>query len=198
MLMAILFTGCTSLKSDRSFNIVELDYPQDLQVVTREQWGWTSLQSAREEHKISAITIHHGGEEFQDDKDPVEYLKTLQTWSQIEQNWIDIPYHYMIDLHGRIYETRPINFPGDTNTEYNPDGHALISVMGNYENRTLSEIQLSSLIALTAFLAGRFDVDVDKIKGHKDYAVTACPGIDIYKYLQDGTIVQGVLAQKQN
>ena len=30
------------------------------------------------------------------------------------------------------------------------------------------------------------------IKGHKDYAETACPGKDFYKYLENGTIVKTV------
>ncbi len=125
------------------------------------------------------------------------YLRNLQNWSRNEKNWIDIPYHYMIDLQGRVYEARPLAFPGDTNTTYNPRGHALICVMGNYENQTISEDQLNSVIRLTALLAQEFDVDIDAIKGHKDYAETLCPGTDLYKYLRNGEVhrrVRQVLA----
>ena len=95
----------------------------------------------------------------------------------------------MVDLKGTIHEARDINLPGDTNTDYDVRGHALICVLGNYENQVLSDRQLQSVIDLTAFLSSRYNVPVDSIKGHKDYTETLCPGKDLYKYLQDGTIV---------
>ena len=94
----------------------------------------------------------------------------------------------MIDLQGKIYEARPINLPGDTNTDYDPTGHALICVLGNYENQKINPNQLNSIINLSAFLVDYFDVSVDEIKGHKDYTETACPGKDLYKYLKNGEI----------
>ena len=138
------------------------------------------------------ITIHHGGVEFNKEQDPVEEIRNLQNWSRTEKNWIDIPYHFMIDLEGNIYEARPINYPGATNTTYDPTGHALIEVMGNYEVQTLSQAQLKSVIDLAAFLAKKYDVSPNEIKGHKDYAETLCPGQDLYKYLEDGTIQNSV------
>jgi hypothetical protein len=103
----------------------------------------------------------------------------------------------MIDLDGRIYEARPIQYPGDTNTTYDPRGHALICVMGNYENQTLSEDQLASVVDLSAWLAREYDVPPDSIRGHKDYAETLCPGKDFYRYLQDGTIQRMVAVRLQ-
>ena len=166
----------------------ELDYPAELAVTRRADWGWVPLERGMPEHSIERITIHHGGVDFPDDKDPVAHLKALQSWSRSDKNWIDIPYHFMIDRQGRIYETRPINYPGDTNTEYDPAGHALVEVMGHYEHQVLSEAQLDAMVGIIAFLARKFDVPVDRIAGHKDYADTSCPGKDVYRYLQDGTI----------
>jgi hypothetical protein len=117
----------------------------------------------------------------------------LQKWSRAEKDWIDIPYHYMIDLKGNIYEARPINYPGDTNTEYDPSGHALIEIMGNYEIQEFTELQQESLVNIIAFLANKFDVPISQIKTHKDYSsTTLCPGKDVYKYFQDGTIIKRV------
>ncbi len=181
-----LLAGCSSSSGT--------GYPDDLHIITREMWGWKPETGTHPTHTISFITIHHGGEDFPPDKDPVEYLRHLQEWSRQEKKWMDIPYHYMIDLKGNIYETRPIEYPGDTNTEYDPTGHALICVMGNYENQIVSSGQLQSLIRLTAYLAARYHVPVEKIRGHKDYAETLCPGKDLYRYLQDGTIQRGVSA----
>jgi hypothetical protein len=172
--------------------ILQLEYAAELGVVGRAQWGWQDGERTLPDHAINRITIHHGGEDFAPEKNVIEYLRTLQSWSRAEKKWIDNPYHFMIDLKGTIYEARPINLPGDTNTSYDVKGHALICVMGNYENQIVSEQQLRSLINLTAFLAKRFSVSVDSIKGHKDYTETLCPGKDLYRYLQDGSLVKGV------
>lgn len=173
-------------------DLQQLSYPEELGVVKREQWGWQSGEGTLPEHSVKRITIHHGGVDFPADKDPVGYLSDLQQWSRSEKKWIDIPYHFMIDLKGTIYEARRIHLPGDTNTDYDVRGHALICVMGNYENQVLSHQQLNALIKITTFLANEFNVLTDSIKGHKDYTETLCPGKDLYKYLQDGSIVKAV------
>ena len=170
------------------YAVAELDYPPGLALTRRADWGWVPLQRGLPEHRIERITIHHGGVEFPDDKDPVEHLRALQSWSRADKDWIDIPYHFMIDRQGRIYETRPINYPGDTNTEYDPVGHALVEVMGHYEHQVLSAAQLDAMVAIVAFLAAEFEVPVGNIAGHRDYADTTCPGEDVYRYLLDGTI----------
>ena len=71
--------------------------------------------------------------------------------------------------------------------------NALICVMGNYEVQELNEDQLTALIKMCVYLVQKFDVPTSEIKGHKDYSkITDCPGKDLYKYLEDGTIVQRV------
>ncbi len=108
---------------------------------------------------------------------------------------MDIPYHYMIDLKGNIYETRPLKYPGDTNTDYDVRGHALICVMGNYEVQKFNKEQMKAVVDLTSFLVKKYNVNLDSIKGHKDYALTLCPGEDFYRFIRDHTI-QKLVAQK--
>ncbi|VAX27232.1 hypothetical protein MNBD_IGNAVI01-2408 [hydrothermal vent metagenome] len=192
LILIFLFTGWINGQEGK-IPVKELNYPKDLKVIKRSQWGWVPLTKKKKEAKITKITIHHGGVKFTKDEDPKEALRELQKWSREEKGWIDIPYHFVIDLDGNIYEARPINYPGDTNTEYDPTGHALIEVMGNYEVQTLSKKQLDSLINLIAFLAKKFNVPVSEIKTHRDYSkMTVCPGKNIYKYFQDSTIVKAV------
>lgn len=174
------------------FPITELNYPPDLPVVRRADWGWKALQDTIPQHVISRITIHHSGVYFPEDKDPVEYLRHLQDWSRTERPWIDIPYHFMIDLNGVIYEARPLNYPGDTNTTYDPRGHALICLMGNFEEQTVTQPQWISLVKLTAYLAKTYSVPLWNLKGHKDYAETLCPGQDLYQYLESGELQKQV------
>ncbi len=189
---ALMLIGTCSSNNNTSTPMPAPQAETQLEIITRADWGWVPLTDTIPTHEIKHITIHHGGEDFPPDKDVIKYLIGLQSWSRSDKNWIDNPYHYMIDLQGNIYEARPIEYPGDTNTDYDVRGHALICVMGNYENQILSETQFNQLALLTATLADRYGVANDLIKGHKDYTETLCPGKDLYRYLEDGSLVKHI------
>ncbi len=157
-------------------------------IVSVAEWGGTPADPAlARKQQITHITLHHQGEPFPQGKDPLEYLRNLQTWSRTTKHWLDIPYHFIIDLDGRIYEGRKLEYSGDTNTEYDPKGHALIEVVGNFEEVEPNQKQLDAVVDLMALLAARYKVSLDGIHGHKDYsAQTVCPGVNLYRYLQDG------------
>jgi len=193
-LVTVTLAGCSGLQTSGGSGDPELDYGDAIDVVRRSEWGWQGTAKRLPQHTISKITIHHGGVAFGEDRDPVEYLRSLQDWSREEKGWMDIPYHFVIDLKGNIYEGRPLQYPGDTNTTYDPRTHALIVVVGDYEVRELTEAQFQSLAKLTAFLSAEFAVGLPDIKAHKDYAPgeTACPGASIYRYLEDGSLLRQV------
>ena len=166
-----------------------------LRVIPVAEWGGTPMESptTAKRHTPQWITLHHGGVAFLRDKDPKQYLRNLQSWSRDTRKWADIPYHYLIDLDGNVYEGRDVNYAGDTNTEYDPTGHALIVVLGNFEEVDPNPAQLEAVTATMAMLSKRFNISPEKIGGHKDYsAQTACPGKSLYPYLQNGYFKQQV------
>lgn len=188
-LLVLSMVFCSSPLINNS-EFMELDYPENLKIIKRAEWGWIPINREFKTQHIKYITVHHGGVEFTSDEDPVKHVRNLQSWSRSEKKWVDIPYHFMIDLKGNIYETRPINIPGDTNTEYDPTNHALIEIMGNYEIQEPNQEQLDSMVDLIKFLLQKFDVDVENVKTHKDYSkITVCPGKNLYRYFQDGYII---------
>jgi len=151
-------------------------------------WGGTPADPAQAHRQaITHITLHHQGEPFRPGTDPRQYLRNLQTWSRNTKHWLDIPYHYIIDLDGNIYEGRKIDYAGDTNTEYDPTGHALIEVVGNFEEVEPNRQQLDAVVRLMAMLAHKYDVPLDHIASHRDFSTqTVCPGAKLYRYVQDG------------
>jgi hypothetical protein len=157
-------------------------------IVSVAQWGGTPADPAlARKQTISYITLHHQGEPFPAGKDPIQYLRNLQTWSRTTKHWLDIPYHYIIDLDGKIYGGRDINYAGDTNTEYDPMGHALIEVVGNFEEVEPNQKQLDAVVGLMAMLAAKYHVPVERIASHRDYSgQTVCPGKNLYRYVQEG------------
>jgi len=171
-------------------------------IVPVASWGGTPADAARaRRHQITHITLHHQGEPFKPGTDPQAYLRRLQAWSRAEKGWLDIPYHYVIDLDGRIYGARDIAFAGDTNTEYDPKGHALIEVVGNFEEVEPNQQQLDAVVTLMAMLAAKHAVPLDAIQSHRDYSDnTVCPGENLYRYVKDDYFRHKValqLAQEQ-
>jgi hypothetical protein len=151
-------------------------------------WGGTPADPALVRRQaVTHITLHHQGEPFKPGTDPQKYLRNLQSWSRSAKHWADIPYHYIIDLDGRIYAGRDIDYAGDTNTEYDPMGHALIEVVGNFEEVEPNQQQLDAVVDLMAMLAAKYHVPVERIASHRDFsAQTVCPGANLYRYVQNG------------
>ena len=147
--------------------------------------------------KITSITLHHEGsaKPLLPGDDPVQLLRNLQSWSASDRNWWDVPYHYLIDLDGHIYEGRDWHYMGETNTTYDPSGHFLISIIGNYNLQEPTQKQLDAIADLMAWAVKEFDVPVDSIKGHYQYADTGCPGKNLRKYLEDGAFRRMVEAR---
>lgn len=171
-------------------------------IVSVTAWGGTPADATRARRQtIDHITLHHQGEPFKPGTDPRQYLRNLQNWSRNTKGWLDIPYHYIIDLDGNIYEGRKIDYAGDTNTEYDPTGHALIEVVGNFEEVEPNRQQLDAVVRLMALLAKKYGVSLDHIASHRDFSKqTVCPGANLYRYVQEGYFRHKValrLAQEQ-
>jgi hypothetical protein len=188
IIACLLFAGCATAPQSPPINVIPVA-----------AWGGQMVdmtKSGAKRHVPKFITLHHGGVAFLRDKDHKQYLRNLQAWSRGTRMWADIPYHYLIDLDGNVYEGRDVNYAGDTNTEYDPSGHALIVVLGNFEEVDPNPAQLNAVTATMTMLAKRFNIAADKIAGHKDFsAQTACPGKSLYPYLQNGYFQQRVAQQ---
>jgi len=187
LIAGLIVAGCSSSKE---FSVHDVE----LGIVSVEAWGGTPAQDTPEKrHTITRITLHHAGVPFPKGKDIIQYMRNLQSWSRSEKKWIDLPYHYVIDLEGKIYEGRDIQYAGDTNTEYNPSGHALIEVVGNFEEVEPNQEQLDAVVRTMSWLAVKYNVPVDSIRAHKDYsAITVCPGKNLYRYIENGYFRENV------
>jgi hypothetical protein len=161
--------------------------PPAPQIIPVEAWGGSPPTASEEPQSINRITLHHQGEIWKQGADPEAYLRRLQQWSRLTKRWADIPYHYVIAPDGRIYAARPLSQAGDTNTEYDPRGHALIMLVGNFEEQQPTPAQLGAAVGLTAWLARQHGLGLDAIASHKDYSrQTVCPGKNLYAYLESG------------
>ncbi|MGB9692624.1 MAG: peptidoglycan recognition protein family protein, partial [Candidatus Sumerlaeaceae bacterium] len=153
-------------------------------------WGGQESSGALKLHRPVRITLHHEGsaKPLTTSDDPKRLLRNLQNWGFRVKGWPDIPYHFLIDLNGNIYEARNLWAVGDTNTQYDPTGHVLVTLMGNYELQTPTPKQLESLCDFLAWLCDHYNIDPATIACHREYAQTACPGKYFTPYVLSGHI----------
>lgn len=163
-------------------------------IISREDWGANKPVGDGKKHEIVFITIHHTATAQKPEGLIGTKMRNLQAFSQREDKldsgkvkpaWFDIPYHYYIAADGQIAEGRAIKYAGDTNTEYDPAGHALVVLEGSFNKEVPTPAQVESLKQIVAWLARKYKVPPENIKGHSDYAKTACPGENLKKLLPE-------------
>jgi len=164
----------------------------EVRVVSRSEWGAKPPVLPMKQHVPNRITVHHTATKQAADKSLADKLKALQNFSQsrsqlgngrMKELWADIPYHFYITAKGEIGEGRELQYTGDSNTPYDPTGHALIVLEGNFEVESVTEAQLQSLKKLISSLSKKYQISSDKISGHKDNADTLCPGKNLYELI---------------
>ena len=163
-----------------------------LPIVSRAEWGARDPVLPMREHRIERITIHHTATRQNAERSLADKLRGLQAFSQRDDSlgdgrkkpaWADVPYHYYIAVDGTVGEARSWRYVGDSNTPYDPTGHLLIVVEGNFEDEQLTEGQMRALESLVTTFARRFGVPGERLGAHKDYASTRCPGRNLYAEL---------------
>lgn len=176
-----------------SFTVLQCTSTSEIVINPRSSWEALPPKPYKQ-HIPERITIHHEGTIFEKNENAPEHIKNVQTWGMgIDRNWTDIPYHFLIDPNGNIYEGRNVFTVGETATEYDPSGHLLITCMGNFEEQEISEEQLNSLINLVAHCCKKYSISPETIASHRDYSkITVCPGKNLYKYVQNKFITNEV------
>jgi hypothetical protein len=163
--------------------------PEGVRYVPRAAWNAQPSTGAMKPHTLQRITIHHTAEPQKPARSTEDKLQALQRFSQgggtlgngkPKVPWPDVPYHLYVAVDGSVAEGRPIGYAGDSNPPYDPRGHLLVVVEGNFENEELSAPQRRTLDQLIPSLARRYRIPSDSIATHRDYAETLCPGRALY------------------
>lgn len=183
--LAVLASACSTLPK-------HLRDEPSLAILPRAEWGANAAGAEMKPHRISHITIHHTATLQKPERPLAEKMRALQKFSQnpgtlgngkSKPAWPDVPYHYYIDCRGDIAEGRDAGFVGDTNTSYDPTGHLLVVLEGNFEEEQPTPEQLDALRRFVRAMARRHHVASDRIGGHKDFAETLCPGKNLQAML---------------
>lgn len=157
------------------------------------------------------IIIHHTATDYDPNwtkQDVMKEIQKMYKYHTIDRDFWDIGYNFIIDQMWNIYEWRH-GWEGAVwmHTANNNASSIWISLMWNFENTVPTDAQLASLINLTTSIARFYNIDPNKttytfqtnntkepyvtakenptIMGHKDVAVTACPGANLYTFLPE-------------
>lgn len=186
ILSALLLAGCAGAPQP--------DSPADFTILSRADWKALPPVAPMNLQQPTRITVHHTAVKQYPQRSLPDKLQALQKFSQnpgtlgsgaAKPAWPDVPYHYYIDCRGQVGEGREVKFVGDTNTNYDPAGHALVVLEGNFEEETPTPAQLIALRKMIAWLAARYQVPPDRVGGHSDFAETLCPGRRLHDLLPE-------------
>ena len=173
----------------RALNLIPIEVPPlaiQLDIVSRQDWGaQTADLSKMQEQTITQLTIHHAGDQT-GTTGPARY-RSWQAY-HISRGWGDLAYHYIVGVDGTIYEGRDPRYAGATGTNYDPSGHLLVVVEGNFNNDQPTPAQLDTLTRILAWASIEYAVSPSTIAGHRDHASTSCPGNNLYPYIASGEI----------
>lgn len=168
--------------------------PVPLAVVCRDDWGARPPNGSYRGHAIRTLTVHHTAVVHTDPGGGAARARRHQRYHQ-QAGFVDLAYHHLIDRDGDVYEGRPVGAAGETFTDYDPAGHYLPCLEGDFDRQAPSEEQLAALVDLLAWASGRFGVEPSTIAGHRAYASTSCPGDALQALVDDGTIRRRVEAR---
>lgn len=166
--------------------------PDGIRYVSRAEWGAQPPVLPMRRHVPVRLTIHHTGTPSAANRTIESKLTGLQRFSQrpdslasgkLKPAWPDVPYHYYVSVDGAVAEGREWQYVGDSNTPYDPTGHLLVVVEGNFERERVSAPQMRTLESLIPALARHFRIAPPALASHRDYAETLCPGRELYAEL---------------
>lgn len=115
--------------------------------------------------RVDSIALHHMASEGD--------VKAIEA-AHIRQGWRAIGYNYWVDYDGTVYEGRGLHLGAGVTNE---NGHTIsIGFRGDYHSKpkAMPDPQFNAGIDLILWLLKK--VPKAKVKGHKEFGGTVCPG----------------------
>ena len=162
-----------------------------LEITSRDGWGAADWKPGFREHALEQLTVHHSGSPVSSVWGPPAF-RGWQSY-HFSLGWPDLAYHYIVGRDGAVYEARPAWAAGDTATDYDPTGHFLVVVEGDYDQMEPTAGQIEALARTLAWASMAYGIDPETIAGHRDHAATTCPGDSLHTLIADGSLTRRVI-----
>lgn len=170
-------------------------------LVTRSKWDakpYNGRSSGMSSYEY--IVIHYSAGDLAADLDAGKRrVREIQVYHQTK--WSDIGYHFLIDSVGNVYQGRPFiddkplasvpKLALGAHVKKQNSGKIGICLLGCFhpaydERPCFDEIpttMMDATVGLASFLCQAYKMDSERIRGHRDFLSTSCPGDILYAQL---------------
>ncbi len=156
-------------------------------VITRSAWGARDpSRVCGSPHTPRYVTVHHTVTPTHDSISGAARVRGIQAYHIDSNGWCDIGYHFLVDSDGNVYQGRSSEqrtgaHAGGANTD-----NVGVSFLGTFTSDVPSDAMFSGGAQILAWLADAYAIALDRsrVKGHREWGSTACPGDALYARLQ--------------
>ncbi len=150
------------------------------EITSRAGWGAKPHKGGKTKHTPKYLIVHHSSVPDAAAYKGAVTVRGIQRFHQVDRGWADVGYHFLIGPEGQIYQGRPETIRGAHCTPNT--GKVGICLIGNHHGKDpVTAKTKESLVKLLAFLASKYNINpTSRIKGHRDFNSTNCPGKDAY------------------
>lgn len=182
-IMSLVFLGVFSSVCGFAAEPVETR----LVIRTRAEWGARPfLPEKMKPHAIDkGIIVHHSEGRAPKPGEEDQVVRAVQNYHMNDRKWGDAAYHYFICPSGIILQGRPLEFAGDSGTNYDTRGYEQICMLGSYMKELPTPEALKALSALVQRDMKALGFKRDRIFAHRELAQTDCPGHALYQWYKD-------------
>jgi hypothetical protein len=151
---------------------------------SRKDWGARLPTRTTPLRTVSnGVVIHHGGNPIPDSADAAAVVRAYQRHHMDQRGWTDIAYSWLVDPRdGTIYEGRGWGVANGATTGYGTSTIA-ICIIGHGDQ--LTDAAKRSINDIIAEAEKRHGVKL-RVRGHRDFKATACPGDFAYQWVVRG------------
>lgn len=158
----------------KSLNYINANFAENYRVTQTLRYdldGWPKLAwPMKYTDQVNAIVVHHTDTEYEDSEDGIH---NIHKFHSLSRQWGDIGYNYIIWYNGEIYEGRKWGkYVAAAHSQWNNYSTVGISIMGNYNDKAISEAQYKSLESMIQYLTWEYGIDLSDTY----YYNTACSG----------------------
>lgn len=159
-------------------------------------WGAKPARGAltRLNHRPTYLVIHHTASANSTDYSKAHAYALARSIQQthFSEGWSDSGQQFTVSRGGYVMEGRHGSLNALNNGSYFIEGAQVlnhntttigIENEGTYTTATIRPAHYTALVHLAAYACYKYKIPVAKIKGHRDFMSTACPGNKLYAKL---------------
>jgi len=157
-------------------------------VVTRAAWGATDPgRICGDVHDPYWLTIHHTVSPTPDSMTVAQRLRAIQAYHVNTNGWCDVGYHFLVGSDGRVYQGRSSEERVGAHASGANTNNVGISYIGTFSTIAAPANMIEAGGDIVKWLSDTFAIPLnrDRVRGHREWGSTECPGNALYPRLGD-------------